>query len=299
MKEYIKYQHIEKLGNDEVEGITEGTCYIFPKIDGTNSQVWKDEDGFHCGSRNRELSLEEDNAGFMAYATQHHNLVELANRYPGFHFFGEWLVPHSLKTYNPSNWRKFYIFDVMDDNGKYLPYEEYSGFLANYPDVEYIPPIRILKNPQDEHLIRCLDENTYLIDDGNGVGEGIVIKNYSYANKYGRQTWAKMVTNEFKEKHTKEMGAPMSSCADFVEEQIVNEFLTQDIADKVVANILTEKNTGWRAQYIAQFLGTVYHDFVTETIWAALKKYKNPKIDFKRLQRFAIIKAKELRPDLF
>ena len=40
--EFKKYQHIERLGTLEVEGIELGTCYVFPKIDGTNGSnlVW-------------------------------------------------------------------------------------------------------------------------------------------------------------------------------------------------------------------------------------------------------------------
>jgi len=30
---FVKYQHVEKFGNLEVEGINLGECYIFPKID--------------------------------------------------------------------------------------------------------------------------------------------------------------------------------------------------------------------------------------------------------------------------
>ena len=40
----------------------------------------------------------------------------------------------------------------------------------------------------------------------NGIGEGIVIKNYSYKNKYYRVVWAKMVTDEFKEVHRETFG---------------------------------------------------------------------------------------------
>lgn len=29
---FIKYQHLERYGNTEVEGIEVGTCYVFPKI---------------------------------------------------------------------------------------------------------------------------------------------------------------------------------------------------------------------------------------------------------------------------
>jgi hypothetical protein len=37
---FIKYMHLERFGNDEVEGIEIGTTYVFPKLDGTNAQVW-------------------------------------------------------------------------------------------------------------------------------------------------------------------------------------------------------------------------------------------------------------------
>ena len=67
---FIKYQHLERYGNTEVEGIEVGTCYVFPKLDGTNASVWVDDSKpfghtLCCGSRNRELELDNDNAGFM------------------------------------------------------------------------------------------------------------------------------------------------------------------------------------------------------------------------------------------
>ena len=61
--EFKKYQHVERFGAIETNGIEYGMCYVFPKIDGTNSQLWMDG-GLHAGSRNRELSLDNDNAGF-------------------------------------------------------------------------------------------------------------------------------------------------------------------------------------------------------------------------------------------
>lgn len=64
--EFKKYQHLERFGNDEVEGIELGKLYIFPKLDGTNAQVWLDDEGnIKAGSRNRELTLEKDNAGCL------------------------------------------------------------------------------------------------------------------------------------------------------------------------------------------------------------------------------------------
>lgn len=114
--EFRKYQHIERFGTMEVENIELGMCYIFPKIDGTNSSVWLGDDGLvHAGSRKRELSFENDNAGFMNAITQDHRIVRYLLKHPSHRLFGEWLVPHSLKTYRDDAWRKFYIFDVCVD----------------------------------------------------------------------------------------------------------------------------------------------------------------------------------------
>ena len=66
---FRKYQHIERFGTDEVLGIDDGLNYIFPKIDGTNSSVWLDEGVITAGSRNRELTLDKDNAGFCAWVS--------------------------------------------------------------------------------------------------------------------------------------------------------------------------------------------------------------------------------------
>ena len=48
--EFKKYQHVERFGNIEVEGIELGKCYIFPKIDGTNASIWINEKGIICCS---------------------------------------------------------------------------------------------------------------------------------------------------------------------------------------------------------------------------------------------------------
>jgi hypothetical protein len=34
--EFRKYQHVERYGSPEVEGVELGECCIFPKLEGTN-----------------------------------------------------------------------------------------------------------------------------------------------------------------------------------------------------------------------------------------------------------------------
>jgi len=157
-----------------------------------------------AGSRNRELTLDNDNAGFMDWAVQNKNIERFFMHYPKLRLYGEFLVPHTLKTYYDHAWRNFYVFDVMDGE-EYLMYEHYKELLDAF-DINYIVPICKIKNPTDDTIYACLDKNTYLIKDNEGTGEGIVIKRYDYKNKYGRTTWAKIVKTEFKIQNQKVFG---------------------------------------------------------------------------------------------
>lgn len=297
--EFKKYMHIEKFGNCEVEGIEFGKCFVFPKLDGSSGSVWVDDKlNICCGSRNRQLSLEDDNAGFCKYIYNDDRFMHFLSKYPKLKLFGEWLVPHSFKKYQDDVWRKFYVFDVINEIGNYLSYDAYKSLLEEY-HLDYIPPLRVIDNPRKEQLENIMkNDNVFYVKEGEGVGEGIVIKNYDYRNKYGRICFAKMVTNEFKEKHSRILGAPEVKGKDYVENKIVNEFLTFDIVEKIYQKIINDEE-GWSSKCTYRLLSTVYHDFIKEELWRAIKKLKNPVIDFKVLNRFVTNKTKELKKDLF
>ena len=97
--EFRKYMHLERFGNDEVQGIEVGTCYIFSKLDGSNASIWFYNNELQAGSRNRQLSLEKDNAGFYQNIKEQERYIKLVKENPTYYFYGEFLCPHSLKTY--------------------------------------------------------------------------------------------------------------------------------------------------------------------------------------------------------
>jgi len=293
---FKSYIHVEKYGNDEVQGIELGKCYIFPKLDGTNASVWYDGE-VKAGSRKRELSADADNAGFYHWATKNDNLAAFFKDYPDLRLYGEWLCPHSLKTYRNDAWRRFYIFDVQQkDDNKYIHFDDYKDNVLSH-NLDIIEPISIFTNATYDSLICELEKNIFLIEDGKGVGEGIVIKNYDYQNKFGRNNWAKIVTNEFKEKHTREMGAPEKENK-MVEQAICDEFVTKSLVDKVYAKIVNEME-GWNSKYIPRLLSTVYYDLINEEMWNITKKHKNPTINFRTLATITTLKIKILLPELF
>lgn len=292
--EFKKYQHIERFGTTEVEGIQNGKCYIFPKIDGTNASLWW-SNGLKAGSRNRELSIDNDNAGFYKWALGQEHIIQFLKSHPEVRLYGEWLVPHTLKTYNDNAWMNFYVFDVMVGD-EYADYTKYSELLQQY-NIEYIPPICIINNPSYERLIGLLEQNDYLVKDGNGIGEGIVIKNYDYKNKYGRVVWAKIVSNEFKGKHKKAMPNEIKE-KNLVEKDIVDKYITRSLLDKEQSKIENEMN-GWSSKYIPRLINVVFYNLIREESWNFVKEFKNPTIDFKRLSFFTTSKIKELKPDVF
>lgn len=293
--EFLKYHHIERLGATEVADILEGRCYVFPKIDGTNASVWWDN-GLQAGSSNRHLSIDNDNAGFLASTLEAENIKRFLEENQNIRLYGEWLVPNSLRTYRDDAWRKFYVFDVMRDD-KFMRYEDYQPLLEAY-EIEYIPPIFIVENPKEERLYNALEQNSFLVKDGSGTGEGIVIKNYDFVNKFGRTSWAKIVTSEFKAENAKSFGHSEVKEKAGIEDKIAADFVTLALIEKVHAKIVNETG-GWSSRDIPRLLNTVYYDIVREEIWAILKKHKNPKIDFSELMKAVFRGVKFLKPELF
>lgn len=292
---FHKYQHIERLGTTEVNGILEGECYIFPKIDGTNGQVWLEDGQIKVGSRNREITSESDNAGCAKYIIENHIFDEVLRRYPDWHIFFEWLVPHTIKYYEDSAWRRPYVFDVAVYNAetdcyRYLSYNHYSNILKQYDNIEVIPTLGILINPSAKDIEYLLDSNTYLCKD-NKPGEGVVIKNYSFVNRFGRTTWAKVVRTEFKEKQ--HPTSKPKQTVEEVEKDIIEQYITKSLVEKEQAKIINECGD-WSSKYIPRLLGTIWHTFIDEETFHFTKQFKNPTIDFKVLNRLCNEKIKEI-----
>ncbi len=293
--DYFKYQHIERLGSDEVDGILNGECFVFPKLDGTNAQVWVEDNRLCCGSRNRQLSVESDNHGFANHVSSNEALCRAVLAFPDCRIFGEWLVPHTLKTYRESAWRKFYIFDIFDTTtNEYMSYHHYAAVLNDLGFEDYVPCMVRGYNLTEQDVKNAAEKNRWLIE--VGLGEGVVVKNYTFRNKYGRQTWAKYVLGEFKDKHVKAMG-PTDIERSPIEQKIVDEFLSPHVIDKVISDI--KAADGWSGRQIPRLLNTVWNDFIHEEMWDIIKKHKNPTIDFKRLGQLCTAKIKEMKPELF
>jgi hypothetical protein len=111
MEEFVPFPKIARLNRHIV--VTE-------KIDGTNAQVAISEDGtMQFGSRNRWLTVEDDNFGFARWCEEHRDGLALLG--PGRHY-GEWWGSGIQRRYGLTGERKcFSLFNVGRWAGMPLP----------------------------------------------------------------------------------------------------------------------------------------------------------------------------------
>ena len=310
---FIRYQHVERIDADEAEGLLDGVCHIFPKMDGSNMCAYT-EDGKVCTmSRNKEIQPPEP---FAVFIEGNENVKRFLTDFPGLRLYGEWMVPHTVRSYRPDVWNRWFVFDVTAEDpdavyawgdgnelrcgGRfYIPYEEYAPVLDAY-GIEYIPPLAVLDHPDLKELERIADtENTWMVADGAGCGEGVVVKRYGFVNKFGRTNWAKVLNRSFCVFKVVSRGNRSEEKRDGTgtEHEMALRYVTQDLLDKEYARIMESAET--RKVVPGQLLGTVWHCVVTECMWDAVKRYKSPTVDFKQLRRECELRTKMLRPEVF
>lgn len=305
--EFHKYQHIMKLGTDEVDGILSGTVYLFYKIDGTNSQVFLKDDGtLGYGSRNREITPEDDNMGFAKTMAEDEGvqkeLLSILAAHPTYTIYGEWLVPHTLKTYEMSSWKKFYVFDVLNEaTGRYLTYEEYSELFKGEDQpgvIKVIPLLDKLKNPTTEEVKERLQKTGGFLCVA-GLGEGIVIKNYTFLNKYGRTTWAKILTEDFTDRKIKARAAnreiKSGATEHATEMRIVSKYLTDEHIAKEYSKICEKYGEAvMDPRHTFELLNRVFFEFWSDNWEIILNKMHLPTVNFKALKTLCDTRVKEV-----
>lgn len=226
-------------------------------------------------------------------------------------------MPHTLKTYREEVWRRFWIFDVYHEAFGYLPFALYAPhFKSAGIELDVIEPLCTIDNPTEAQIRAQVETNTFLVRDGCGVGEGIVIKNYGWKNKFGRQPWAKIVRNEFKEQNRIAFGTTEKAGEFQVEVAIAQRYCTPEFVGKTRAKVvlavanevgidITDPNaqqrieSTYRGKVIPRMLGTCWHELVMEEMWTVVKEHREPIINFKLLRQHVQFKVKEYAKDLF
>ena len=106
---FKKYPDICRLGHEDNKDILnyqEDTIVIEEKADGSNFSFWQEKDRIHFGSRNRDLTLENDIkmfAGFQIWLREHLEKLEKdgIKINPDYIYYVECMATHTIKYNNP------------------------------------------------------------------------------------------------------------------------------------------------------------------------------------------------------
>ena len=284
MSDYaIKYQRVERWDTDEVLYLKDcKELIVQPKLDGTNGVVTyvKEYDELVVGSRNRVLSVNNDNQGFAQYIEENREkYLKYFRKHPDEILYGEFLINHVFKV-KPEYHNTFYVFDRYDTKiNKYIPIDESA--LAEC-GIRFVPS-KVISNENVEETVKSLnsDFGKFLLEDSFEYGEGYVIKNYDAVNKYGRQTWAKIL-NEKPSIQGKDLFSG-----------IRNKFFTDAWIDKETIKYVekfprefTETIEPTELFIYDKYCNMLISEFIKEEVANIVFKFKYPKISFQELKVF-------------
>jgi hypothetical protein len=283
---FVKYEKIHRLGKEETEGILCGLCYVQEKIDGANTQIWED-DGIKLGSRNQEIK--EGFNGFVEYIENHKGINKLLEDHPRYRLYGEWLVRHTV-SYNETAYKKFYLFDILLDDEKFLEIPKVYELAKKY-EIDTPQLFFSKENPSIEEIMDCVGKSQI-----GEKGEGVVIKNFGFINTFGRNDYAKVVTEKFKEENSLVFGGNNKHSDTYWEMYVVNKYCTLSRVEKIMHKIEPTIDKKLDMVHIPRITNTVYNDILTEEIWEISKKVQM--LNFRSLQRLVQQKAKQIYVDI-
>lgn len=285
--QFKSYGKIHALHKEECENILEGTCYIQEKVDGANASIWMEEDGIHCGSRTRDLTKAGDGFnGFVEYVNNHEGIKKLLQDFPHFRLYGEWLVRHSIGYYEKS-YKQFYLYDIENAEGERVDIDIVYGLADEY-SINTVHLFAKVKNPTHEDVKSFAGKSML-----GEKGEGVVVKNFGFINKFGDYQWGKYVTQEFKEDNAITFGGNNKFSDTYWEMRFVNEYVNQVRLEKILNKFQNMTDGRLDIKDIPQIMGMMHHDVITEECWAIQKKCTKP-FDFKAFEKLIKRKTRQM-----
>jgi len=298
---FKKYPKIIRLGHEDTDGILSGECHIQEKIDGANTSIWMEDGEIKMGTRNNQIT--EGFNGFCDYVKSHEGVNKLLSEHPEYRLYGEWLVRHTI-SYNETAYKKWYMYDIWIDGEDEL--DEEGEVKCNKSErmdigaVHTMADMYEINTPKNFGLFTNPTENQIKLLVGKSTigdkGEGVVIKNMDFINEWGHRTYAKIVTENFKEENAVTFGGNNKHSDVYNEMWVVNKFMTLPRVKKVMDKLQPEVEKRLDMEHTGRIINTAYHDLITEEIWTIQKKFQS--IHFKNLARLAQRKAAQIYHDI-
>ena len=253
MKEIKKYTKVVRYGKGEtIDVLKQGDIIsITEKIDGANASFRIDNTndlGVSCYSRNNPLDEHNTLGGFHNWVRD--NIIptkQLLN--PNYIYFGEWLIKHKV-VYKEECYNNFYLFSIYDvEKEEYLSDEIVieEAQRLNLKTVEYFYYGEFTNYNKLKELIG--KSNMTEIKD---TGEGIVVKNVSYRDKFGKQLFVKLVSDKFAEVQ-KQKNSKNSTDNEIT--ILVKEVVTKARIEKILFKLTDENKL--KQDYAIEDMGTI------------------------------------------
>lgn len=254
MKEIKRYTDVIRYGKSCTSGVLKEGDYISitEKIDGANASFRLDEEnplGVSCYSRNQPLSEGQKLNGYYDWVKD--NIVPIKDKLnPNYIYFGEWLVSHKV-VYKPEYYKNFYMFSVYD-----IVTEQYlsddivleEARKLNIKTTNYFYQGEYISF---EHLMSFVGKSDMTLE--LNTGEGIVVKNVNYNDKYGHQCFVKLVSEKFAE--IQKQKVPKNPNVKNVLISLIMTVLTKPRVEKLLYKLVDEGLL--KEDYAIEDMGTI------------------------------------------
>ncbi|WP_339193830.1 RNA ligase family protein [Paenibacillus sp. FSL P4-0176] len=273
MSEMKKYMDVIRLGHKStVEVLNDGDYILIQeKLDGANASFKREGNLVVAFSRNTKLSSENNLRGFYEWT----QTLDANKLLEGVIYFGEWLVKHKIDYGTNAN--QFYLFDVYDEFTQEYTYFSFVRDEGKRLDLNIVPVFYEGKYDSFQHLESFIGKTEL----GVGGGEGIVVKNVNYQDKYGKQLFVKLVSDSFRE--VQKQKAPKDPNLKSAEQSAVESVLTKARVEKLIYKLIDEnlldEHFGIEdmGTILKQLGGRVYEDIAKEE-YDVIKNYEEKDI---------------------
>lgn len=239
MKQYPKVRRAtHRTASDVFE---DGELVVLEKLDGNNFRFWSGEDGsLRFGSRTTKLGGNPDDIGgqfddvtdFLAERVDRTALADLERELGPIVCFGENMVEHTL-SYDWERVPQFLGFDVwLADQERFADWDHTRDVfetlgVPTVPEVERISADEFpIRRDGDEVIVDYEVPSSAYRD---GTAEGVVLRNDDVGGR------AKIVTEEFRERHDSASDGPDSDA-----ERLAERYCTEARVRKAAHRLVDE-----------------------------------------------------------
>ena len=239
MKEIKKYTDIIRYGKSSTEDVLHKGDHISitEKIDGANASFrtdYENELGISCYSRNTLLSEDNRLSGYYDWILN--NIVPIKDKLnENYIYYGEWLCSHKVK-YQEKYYKNFYMFSIWDiENEEYLSDDivKSEALRLGLTTTNYFYEGEFISF---EHLMPFVGKSDITLEPDSG--EGIVVKNVNYKDRYGNQMFVKLVSEKFAEVQKQKL--PKNPKVNDELTNLVKTVLTKPRVEKLLYKLVDE-----------------------------------------------------------